>query len=512
MSTLMEVLADQPPDEALKTARRMGVHEGFFVLKDWEQVRVASAAALGRLQAKEAVEPIRALYVRSNSPLVQRMLDPVLKRLGAASPESELPAQERAVRDWVLKIARAKVEESLPPLRGLLTEKTADRGSEERAGGLLNLAGAASLLGGSELGQASDVLLDMLARAESLPSVKAMRRGFGEASVGFREFVLDKLDSLCPTPRALSKLEEQVKSVDWWEGAGPMAENVRCKAEVLLSTWQLLLGKPIAVRERYRYGEPSPAEAQLHRIWRETVDSRRFDEGISKLEAFAKEQAQNPDLAAQAYLRVIDCLWWKSDWDAAIAKAKWLAGALPKAKAPQFVRMPQYSMNRLLAVEVQEYVGRNPIYIKDFAWARIAELCEAAERTEEQLAAYDHILATVPRDALPDTRNPAIVLLPRLHRDALTAKAELLRRSGRREEAKEAAELCEKLYPAAEWEKLRAAATEAMRSYQDRHCPWTEHEREAERRRSQEFHDRVRRGDAVYEKKRLAREAERQAN
>lgn len=507
---LMQALAHEPPDEAIRTARHMGI-EGFFVLGEWEQVRVASAAALARLEAKEAVEPIRALYVRSNSPLLQRMLDPVTKRLGAAPPEPELTAQERDARDWVLKIAKAKVAESLPGLRSRLKEKTADSGSEARAGGLHNLAGAASLVGGSELEQVSDGLLDMLARAESLPSVKAVRRGSGEASVAFREFILDKLDSLCPTPRALSRLEEQVKSVDWWEGAGPMAEDVRCRAEVLLSTWQLLLGKPITARERCRYGAPSPAEAQLYRIWRETVDSRRFDEGIRELEAFAKEQAQNPALAAQAYLRVIDCLWWKSAWDAAIAKAKWLAGALPKVEAPQFVRMSRNSMNRLLAVEVREYVGKNPIYIKDFAWAKIAELCEAAGRTEEQLAAHDHILATVPRDALPDTRNLAIVLLPRLHRDALTAKVELLRRSGRRQEAKEAAELCEKLYPAAEWEKLRAAATEAMRSYQDKHCPSTEHEREAERRRRQEFEDIARRGDAVEEKKRLDREAEMRA-
>lgn len=506
---LMEALSREPRDEAFRTARRLGI-DGFFVLSAWEQVRVASAAALARLEPKEAAEPIRALYLRSNSPLVRRMLDPVLKRLGAALPESELTAQERDARDWVLKIARAKVEESLPPLRGLLAEKTADSGTGGRSGALTKLAGAASVVGGSDLEQASDMLLNMLARAESLPFVKARARGFGEASVCFREWILGELDSLCPTPRALSQLEEQVKSVDWWEGAGPMAENVRCRAEVLLSTWQLLLGKPITARERYRYGEPSPPEAHLYRIWRETVDSRRFDEGISRLEAFAKEQAKKPDLAAQAYLRVIDCLWWKSDWDAAIAKAKWLAGALPKAKAPLFVPL-QYPLTRVLTVEVREYVGKNPIYIKDFAWGKIAELCQAAGRTEEQLAAYDHLLATVPRDALPDTRNLAIVLLPRLHRDALAAKAELLRRSGRPQEAKEAADLCEKLYPAAEWEKLRAAATEAMHSYQDKPGPWTEHERAAERRRFQEFTDRVRRGDAVYEKKRLDREAEMRA-
>jgi len=240
-----------------------------------------------------------------------------------------------------------------------------------------------------------------------------------------------------------------------------------------------------------------------------TCTSRHFDEGIARLETFAKQHAGDPDLAARAYLRVIDCLWWKGDLDAGIAKAKWLAGALPKARAPQFV--PLGSIPRTMAAELREYVDKHPIYIKDFAWAKVAELCEAARRTKEQLAAYDHILTTVPPDPLPDTKNLAIVVLPRLHRDALAAKAKLLQRLRRSEQAKEAESLREKLYPSAEWQSLLIVAKEARRSYLEESGEPSKREPEAELRRLQELEDRARREREAEERARRRREEEMRA-
>jgi len=253
-----------------------------------------------------------------------------------------------------------------------------------------------------------------------------------------------------------------------------------------------------------RPAAPVPPWRQLVWLWREIKESKDFDRGIARLEAFAKQHAADLDVAARAHLRIIDCHEHKGDLDAAIAKAKWLAVAFPKARVKRFNVFGDCP--RTMAAEFRVWVDKNPIYMKDFAWAKLSELYGKARRWDDQLAAYDHLLTTVPPDPLPDTKNLAIFRGSRMHRDALASKIQLLRRLRRLDDAKEAERLQEKLYPAAAWRERLIACSKARDVYSKESEELIRREREAELKRMREEDEKIQKQREAEEEERRRRE------
>lgn len=245
-------------------------------------------------------------------------------------------------------------------------------------------------------------------------------------------------------------------------------------------------------------------QARLRQLWSRIRSSGAYEQGIPQLEAFAVQQAGHPDAVARAHLLVVDCLERKGDLDAAVAKAKWLAGAFPKARAPQFIVFGE--IPRTMAEEWRAWADKNPIHMKDFAWAKLSELYGKSRRWDDQLAAYDHLLATVPPDPLPDTKNIAIFRASRLHRDALASKIQLLRRLRRLDEAKEAERLQEKLYPAAAWRKAHIACDRTTAAYSKESEELIKREREAELKRIREADEKTRKEREAEEEEQRRRE------
>jgi len=254
-------------------------------------------------------------------------------------------------------------------------------------------------------------------------------------------------------------------------------------------------------------GLPGPAkspEEQLHALWNRVEDQQAYAGGIAGLEAFAQQHAAHPDVAAQAHLHIIECLVRTKDLDRAVAKAKWLGETLPKARAPRYY--PFGSACRTMYDEWLDYVGNHPIYIRDYAWLKIGGLHERAEQFDEALAAYDHILATVPPEPVPDTKNMAVLHTLRLHKDTLQAKVKLLMFIDRYEQAKQVMRTQEKLYPRAAWRKVAVAATRAFSTYEKESAELGARERAVERKRAQEVHDKARKQREAEEEERRRRE------
>ena len=235
---------------------------------------------------------------------------------------------------------------------------------------------------------------------------------------------------------------------------------------VALAVQCLCSGATAAATEDY-----SPDEIAFARLAGEMADKVDCTDYVRRVEAFAQKHAANQDLAARAHLHVVKCLARAKDYDAAIAKAKWLAKALPQAHAPRaypFRYGPLPPMKR----EWVQYVQQHPIYIKDYAWFKIAEIQGFAGRQGEQLDTYERILRRVPPDEIPDTRNLAIVQTFRLHKETLDLKVNLLYslglfETGSFDEAKKAEAVRELLYPKEKWLALRKAARQARKEYKE---------------------------------------------
>jgi tetratricopeptide (TPR) repeat protein len=196
------------------------------------------------------------------------------------------------------------------------------------------------------------------------------------------------------------------------------------------------------------------------------------DNAIAKFKAFADEHPDH-DLAAEAHLEIVNLLLRKGDIKAAIDKTKWVGDRFPKAKIRQGISLG-FIPSRM-AAEWREYVEKHPILMKDYVWYRLAGLYSREGRYEAALQAYDHVLATVRPDEIPDTKNRAIVITFRLHKNTLDEKIKLLAdlaRTGKMQNAdvkrvSSEAE-CEKLYPKALWRQLGLRASKASQSYVDK--------------------------------------------
>lgn len=217
-------------------------------------------------------------------------------------------------------------------------------------------------------------------------------------------------------------------------------------------------------------------ESQFSRI-SQRDDDEDYDDVIIRLEAFAKEHPKH-DLAAEAHLKIVDILAQrKKNIDGAIEKLKWVAVNFPKAKKKQYILLGWCPLT--MWEEWKDYVEKHPILIKDYAWYKLAELYKRAKRYDNTLAAYDHVLATVNPDKLPDTKNTAIVITFRLHKNAFESKILLLRSMRRMAlvekktvqvqklaaEIKKATVEYEKLYPKVAWKKLGLKADAAFQAY-----------------------------------------------
>jgi len=213
----------------------------------------------------------------------------------------------------------------------------------------------------------------------------------------------------------------------------------------------------------------SPDEIAFARLRAEMGRSGDRAEFIKRVEAFAQQHAANQELAARAHLLVVECLVQAKDFDAAIAKAKWLAESLPRARriiCPQVGSFSYLSLVRYRMREWQEYVRQHPIYIKDYVWFEIAKIQRLAGWEDEALESCERILSSLPPDELPDTRNLGIVRAFRLHKETLDLKIELLyswvwRRTGSLDAAKQARTLRAVLYPTFAWKWLNDAASRA---------------------------------------------------
>lgn len=219
---------------------------------------------------------------------------------------------------------------------------------------------------------------------------------------------------------------------------------------------------------------------RLASLSRKTKD---YDNVVKKLEAFAGEYPQH-DLAAEAYLKIVDLLERKKDMKSAIDKTRWLAKNFPKAKKQQLI-LRGWAPSTMVE-EWRAYVKDHPILIKDFAWYKLAELHMKAKRHDDALAAYNHLLSTVKPDKLPVTKNQLIVETFRLHKAAFEQKIALLWKMKKKDEAKKAAEEYEKLYPNAAWKRLDREALDAFFSYAEESRKLREQREEEERKRIEE--------------------------
>jgi tetratricopeptide (TPR) repeat protein len=210
---------------------------------------------------------------------------------------------------------------------------------------------------------------------------------------------------------------------------------------------------------------------QICALYRATGDA---DNVMAKLKAFADEHPDH-DLAAEAHLKIADLLLRKGDIKAAIEKTKWVGDRFPKAKIRQSTNRGWLPSS--MVAEWREYVEKHPILIKDAVWYRLGNLYRTAGNYEAALEAYDHVLATVRPDEIPppDTKNEAIVITFRLHKNSLEQKIELLAdltRTGKMKDAdvkRVSAEAeYEKLYPKALWQRLELQACDAFQSYVER--------------------------------------------
>jgi hypothetical protein len=224
-------------------------------------------------------------------------------------------------------------------------------------------------------------------------------------------------------------------------------------------------------------------ESKFGRLASLSRKTKDYDNVVKKLEAFAREYPQH-DLAAEAHLKIIDLLERKKDMKSAFEKTRWLAKNFPKAKKQQLI-LRGWAPSTMVE-EWKVYVKEHPILMKDFAWYRLAELHVRAKRYDDALAAHNYILSTVKPDKLPDTKNELIVETFRLHKAAFEQKIALLKKMKKKDEAQQAAEDYEKLYPKAAWKKLGLDAAAAWKSYSDESKRLRDLKEEEERRRIEE--------------------------
>ncbi len=213
-------------------------------------------------------------------------------------------------------------------------------------------------------------------------------------------------------------------------------------------------------------GNSPPPELSLrNRFSRTRSLSRRtrdYDHAIALFQAFA-QTCPGDDLEAEAHLEIVDILIRKKDLEGAITKTQQIMESFPQARKAQYPSLGEIPLT--MWREWREYVEQHPILVKDYGWYKLAHLYVSAGRLDDALTAYDHILASVEPEKLPDTRNKAILTTFRLHQRSSLERIALLRKMERKDDADRAALEHERLYPKAAWKQAQIAADEAFMDY-----------------------------------------------
>ena len=234
------------------------------------------------------------------------------------------------------------------------------------------------------------------------------------------------------------------------EGTGgneAQASEKKVDAEALRAAWE-------------NAPEGLSLESRFSRL-RSLAREADHDEAVKGFEGFAAAHPGH-DLAAEVHLEIVGILLRKKDLTGAIKRIRHVMSAFPRSRKRQYA--PLGYMPGRLSREWREYVERHPIRMVDYGWYALAGVFTQAGLLEDALDAYNHILATVEPEELPDTRNLAIVMTFRLHKQTSKNRIALLRKMGREAAADEAAVEHEKVYPS---ELGKAANIKASRALDD---------------------------------------------